>query len=73
EALELGTKAVEFRQKILGNEHRDTLTSMAHLSDCFLEIGNHDEALRLALKVLNIRQRVLGIEHPDTKWSLESV
>ncbi|RSL64168.1 hypothetical protein CEP51_013189 [Fusarium floridanum] len=63
-------KAVETTLKVLGEEHPDTLTSMANLASTFRNQGRWKEAEELEVGVMETRKRVLGEEHPDTLTSM---
>jgi tetratricopeptide (TPR) repeat protein len=56
----------ESRRRVLGEEHPDTLESIADLGLLYEHQGRYNEAEPLFVKVLEIRRRVLGEEHPDT-------
>ncbi|KXX72863.1 Kinesin light chain, partial [Madurella mycetomatis] len=66
EAEQLQRQTMELRQKILGVEHPDTLTSMNRLALVFLLQEEYDEAEQLQRQTMELRQRILGVEHPDT-------
>ena len=57
-------------KRVLGQEHPDTLTSMAHLASAFWGQGRWKEAEELGVQVVDTRKRVLGQEHPDTLTSV---
>ncbi|MFG0285642.1 MAG: tetratricopeptide repeat protein, partial [Phycisphaerales bacterium JB039] len=61
--------AVEIRERMLGSEDRNTLSSRNSLAVLFWEQGRLSEAEPLYLQLLKIRGRVLGEEHPDTLGS----
>ena len=63
----------EFHERVLGEEHRDTLTSMNNLASTLQEQGDLPGARRLQESVLDIRKRVLGDEHPDTMTSMSNL
>ncbi|KAI8716275.1 hypothetical protein NCS52_00920700 [Fusarium sp. LHS14.1] len=69
----LGRKAVETRIEVLGEEHPDTLTSMANLASTFSNQGQWKEAEELFVGVMETRKRVLGEEHPDTLTSMNNL
>ncbi|KAH7233835.1 uncharacterized protein BKA55DRAFT_598050 [Fusarium redolens] len=56
----------EKRQRILGDEHPDTITAMSNLANTLSDQGKLDEAASMMKEVLEERQRILGDEHPDT-------
>jgi serine/threonine protein kinase/tetratricopeptide (TPR) repeat protein len=66
-------RAIELRQGQFGEEHPDTLKSMAHLGLQYMKQFRFKEAEPLYIKVLEIRRRVLGKENPDTLSSMSSV
>ncbi|WAO90144.1 Hypothetical protein NCS54_00755600 [Fusarium falciforme] len=72
-AEKLGGKAVEIRTKVLGEEHPDTLTSMANLASTFSNQGRWKEAEELEVGVMETTKRVLGEEHPDTLSSMANL
>jgi tetratricopeptide (TPR) repeat protein len=51
---------------VLGNEHPETLRSLANLSLVYREQGRHGEAESLLLEILEARKRALGENNPDT-------
>jgi hypothetical protein len=54
------------RERILGDEHPDTLTARANLAGSYRSAGRTPEAIELQQRVLSDRERILGDEHPDT-------
>jgi serine/threonine protein kinase len=56
-------RAVELRRAQLGEEHPDTLTSMASLAGASRDSD-------LTRRVLEVRRRLLGKDHPDTLRSM---
>ena len=65
--------AVETRQRELGDDHPDTLSSMDNLAELYRKQGRHDEAEPLFLEALEARKRVLGDDHPDTFRSMNNL
>ena len=61
------------RKRVLGEEHPDTLTSMANLALTYLDQGQWTEAEQLSVQVLEARMRILGKEHPDTQESVTNL
>jgi hypothetical protein len=61
---------MQTRKRVLGDEHPDTLTSMANLAFTLQSQARPEEALALIERCFQLRQRVLGERHPDTKASL---
>ncbi|KAF5848294.1 hypothetical protein GGP41_005682 [Bipolaris sorokiniana] len=72
EAGELEVQVMETRKRVLGDEHPDTLTSMANLASTYWNQGRWKEAEELQAKELGICSRVLGDEHPDTLTSMHN-
>src|SRR5229473_4461998 len=62
----LQQQSMEIRQRVLGPEHPDTLTSMNDLATDLDDSGHYAEAEKLEREALDISRRVLGPEHPDT-------
>ncbi|KAL8815792.1 MAG: hypothetical protein Q9223_005111 [Gallowayella weberi] len=73
EAEELEVQVMETSQRVLGEEHPDTLTSMANLASTYRNQGRWKEAEELEVQVLEISQRVLGEEHPFTLTSMANL
>jgi hypothetical protein len=65
EAEELKVQALETRKRVLGEEHPDTLTSIASLALTYSKQGRWKEAEELNVQVMETMQRVLGEEHPE--------
>ena len=63
-------RAIEMQRRILGPEHRDTLSSMRLLAT-ILRIGQHyEDSEKLIRQTLAIERRVLGAEDPETLSSM---
>ena len=60
EAEELFVQVRETRKRVLGEEHPDTLTSMANLASTFWNQGRWKEAEELFVQVMETTKRVLG-------------
>ncbi|KAI4098876.1 MAG: hypothetical protein L6R37_006269, partial [Teloschistes peruensis] len=73
EAEELEVRVLQTRKRVLGEEHPDTLTSMANLAATYRDQGRWKEAEELEVRVLQTRKRVLGEEHPDTLTSMANL
>lgn len=67
-ALEHYRKVLTIDQKIAGDEHPDTATSLANIADILKAQGKYDEAEKDIERSLHIRRNILGI-HPDTAKS----
>jgi tetratricopeptide (TPR) repeat protein len=66
-------KALEIREKVLGEEHPDTASSYNNLALLYNSKGEYEKAEPLFLKALEIREKVLGEEYPDTAASYNSL
>ncbi|MFI6585646.1 tetratricopeptide repeat protein [Embleya sp. NPDC050493] len=53
-------------ERLLGEEHPDTLAARADLAVSYLRAGRTGEAIALQERVLADSERLLGEEHPDT-------
>ncbi|KAL9561423.1 hypothetical protein ACKAV7_014778 [Fusarium commune] len=69
----LSRKAVNTRSKVLGEEHPDTLTSMANLASTYWNQRRWKEAEELQVAVLETSKRTLGEEHPNTLTSMANL
>ena len=54
------------RERVLGRDHPDTLTTRSNIAHWTGESGDAREALRLFAELLPDQERVLGRDHPDT-------
>ena len=70
EAEKLNMQVMETMKRVLGEEHPDTLTSIANLASTYWNQGRWTEAEKLKVQVMETRKRVLGEEHPDTLTSM---
>ncbi|KAH8698104.1 kinesin light chain [Phaeosphaeriaceae sp. PMI808] len=73
EAEELEVQVMETSSRVLGDEHPDTLTSMANLASTYRSQGRWKEAEKLEVQVIETRKKVLGDEHPDTLTSMTNL
>ena len=71
EALEV--MVMEKRKQILGDEHPDTLSSMANLAATYRNHGQWKEAEVLEVVVMKKRKQILGDEHPNTLSSMANL
>lgn len=58
--------ALEAREKVLGREHPDTLTSVSKLGVVLVSRGKYEEAEAMHRRALDAREKVFGREHPNT-------
>ena len=73
EAEALQVVVMEKRKDALGEEHPDTLSSMANLAGTYKKQGQWKEAEALEVVVMEKRKDVLGEEHPDTLSSMANL
>ncbi|OHW92815.1 TPR domain protein [Colletotrichum incanum] len=64
---------METRKRVLGDEHPDTLTSMANLAQTWNRQERRVDAIQLMRDCFRLRQRCLGVDHPHTKFSLSDL
>ena len=69
-AEQLEVQVIKMRKKLLGEDHLDTLISMANVANTYLNQGRWTEAEQLDFKVMEMRKRLLGAEHLDTLMSM---
>ena len=65
-ALRLHVELLPDRERVLGPDHPDTLTTRHNVAYWTGVRGNIAEALRLFKELLADRERILGPDHPDT-------
>ncbi|EED22017.1 kinesin light chain, putative [Talaromyces stipitatus ATCC 10500] len=58
------------RERVLGTEHPDTLTSVSYLSSVLRSQGKYEEAEVMHRRALAGYEKVLGAEHPHTLTSV---
>jgi tetratricopeptide (TPR) repeat protein len=73
EAEKMSIQALKVRKKILGREHKDTLSSMGMVGLVYKLRGNYDAAEPLYRETLQLTEKVLGKEHPDTLGSMNNL
>ncbi|KAI4086070.1 MAG: hypothetical protein L6R37_008444, partial [Teloschistes peruensis] len=73
EAVQLSRRALDVRKKILGPEHKGTLTSMGLVGLAYSLGGRWKEAEELQVQVMETTKRVLGEEHPFTLSSMNNL
>ncbi|KAF2463408.1 TPR-like protein [Lindgomyces ingoldianus] len=69
EAEKMSFQAMKVRKKILGQEHEDTLSSMAMVGNQ----GRWDAAEELEVQVMETRKTKLGEDHPSTLTSMANL
>lgn len=70
---DLQKQALEMRSSLLGNNHADTLATMASLAQTYRSLGRLDDAERYGIQAMEKRKAVLGKEDPDTLASVASL
>ncbi|KAL8635912.1 MAG: hypothetical protein Q9228_006642 [Teloschistes exilis] len=66
-------QALESREKVLGKEQPNTLTSVSNLALVLQYQGKYDEAEQINRRPLDGREKVLGKEHPNTLTSVSNL
>jgi tetratricopeptide (TPR) repeat protein len=69
EAIGLYEQTLADRERILGADHPDTLSSRNNLAGAYESAGRLDEAIGLHEQTLADRERILGADHPNTLTS----
>jgi hypothetical protein len=67
QAEKLEKKVMETRERVLGKEHPDTLTSIVNLAYTYKSRGHSEKAIAMIMDVSALRSRLLGEDHPDTR------
>ena len=66
-------QVMETRKRVLGEEHPDTLNSMANLAATYSNQGRWTEAEKIQVQVMEARRRVLGEEYLSTLTSMNNL
>ena len=66
-------QTLELREKVLGKEHPNTLTSMNNLANVLQRMKKYEEAEQMHRQTLELREKVLGREHPDTLTTMRNL
>ncbi|HYG09852.1 MAG TPA: tetratricopeptide repeat protein, partial [Pyrinomonadaceae bacterium] len=69
-ATELAGRALAIRERVLGDEHPDTVTARIRLARLFAAQSDFARAEPLFLRALAAREKSPGAEHPDTASTL---
>lgn len=72
-ARKLSERVLNFRRRVLGPEHPDTLDTMNNLGVAMSQQGDLAGARKLQEETFEIRRRVLEPKHPDTIRSMGNV
>ena len=73
EAETMAVYAMKVRTKILGNEHDNTLNSIAMVGLAYSLNGRWDNAEKLFVQVMETRKTKLGADHPSTLTSMANL
>ncbi|KAJ5651966.1 hypothetical protein N7507_009392 [Penicillium longicatenatum] len=73
EAKQLGVQVMEARKSKLGEDHPDTLTSIANLASTYWNQGRWEEAEQLFVQVVETSKSKLGEDHPNTLTSIANL
>ena len=66
-------RVLEMRDRMLGRDHPDTLTSLSNLAATLYGAGDLDAAQHHQEQVLEARVQLLGPEHPDTLVAINNL
>ena len=73
EAEDLARRSTHVYANFLGQEHPNTLASMANLASTYRNQGRWKEAEKLEVKVMETSKGVLGQDHPNTLCSMANL
>ncbi|HEV8483750.1 MAG TPA: tetratricopeptide repeat protein, partial [Blastocatellia bacterium] len=73
EALALGERALEIRERTVGKDHADVAQSLFNLANIHKDQGDFDKAEDLYRRALEIREKALGREHPHVAQALNNL
>jgi hypothetical protein len=73
DAATLAINSMKVRKNVLGQEHEDTLWSIAMVAHAYSLAGRWDDAKKLELQVMETRKKKLGADHPDTLTSMANL
>jgi CHAT domain-containing protein/tetratricopeptide (TPR) repeat protein len=73
DAAPLFHRAIEQGERVLGADHRDTLTYTSNLGLLYKDLGRYTEAELLLRRALEGSERALGTEDPDTLTSVNNL
>src|SRR5437762_585064 len=62
QAEEMHRQALALKERVLGKEHPDTLTSMSNLAGVLSGQGKYEQAVELDRQVLLLRERVHALQ-----------
>jgi tetratricopeptide (TPR) repeat protein len=70
EAETMHRQTLAMKEKVLGKEHPDTLTTMNNLALVLNKQGKYEEAETMYRQTLAMKEKALGKEHPSTLLSV---
>ncbi|KAF2022747.1 putative kinesin [Setomelanomma holmii] len=77
DATTLALKSMKVRKKVLGQEHQDTLSSMAMVGSAYRLGGRWNDAekleVQLEVQVMETHKKKLGADHPSTLTSMHNL
>jgi hypothetical protein len=73
EAEEMSVQAMNVRKRILGQDHNNTLDTVAMVGLAYKLRGRWDAAEELFVQVMKTRKTKLGADHPDTLTSMNNL
>ncbi|KAF2688898.1 TPR-like protein [Lentithecium fluviatile CBS 122367] len=73
DAITLAVKSMKARKKVLGQEHEDTLWSIAMVGLAYTLGGQWDDAEKLFVQVMETCKTKLGADHPNTLTSMANL
>ncbi|KAF8536533.1 hypothetical protein BDD12DRAFT_781369 [Trichophaea hybrida] len=73
QAEQMNRRALEGREKVLGPDHPDTMTSVNNLAQVLQSQGKCEQAEQMNRRVLEGREKVLEPDHPDTLTSVNNL
>jgi tetratricopeptide (TPR) repeat protein len=73
EAEPLYLRTLEIRKRVLGEEHPDTLGTIANLGLLYNSTARYEDAAAMFETSLPITRRVLGVHHPITGFAMEGL
>jgi tetratricopeptide (TPR) repeat protein len=66
-------EAKDIREKVLGEEHPNYITSLNNLVALYSDMGNYMQVEKYLIEIKEIKENTLGKEHPDYITSLSNL
>lgn len=73
EVIHLNKKALEIREEVLGENHKDTAYSYNCLANAHYQLKEYRKGIVFYKKSIEIRKEILGEDHEDTIWSYHAL